>query len=152
SSVIQDVEALQHSFKSELQLQRIIAKLLSRMPHTSNVQILQGPQEKGKDLIFFTPGLTGPVLNACVVKNSKISGKVSSSQGARTVFHQAEQALDTNHVDENGRSIPVNKVYVITPHTISQEAISSIAGALKRNEGVIEFVAGPQLFELFRLH
>jgi hypothetical protein len=122
------------------------------MPQVSNVQILQGPQEKGKDLIFFTPGLTSPILNACVVKNSKISGNVSSSHGARTVFHQAEQAIDTDHLDENGRSISVSKVYVMTPHTISQEAISSIVGALKRSQGVIEFVAGPQLFELFRTH
>jgi hypothetical protein len=149
-SPIGDLDSLQKSFSSEMHLHRAIAKLLSRMPHTSNVQILHGRMEKGKDIIFFTPSLTGPLLNACVIKNMKITGNVEASTGARTIFHQAEIALDSTYTNENGQQLRVKKVYIITPFAISQDAISSIESALDKHAVAIEFVAGPQLFDLFK--
>ena len=85
-------------FDSEGLLQQAIAGLLRRMPNVTGVQILQGAQEYGKDVIFYVPGLADTLLCACVVKNTVISGQVSSTSGARTVFLQAQQALDTPHV------------------------------------------------------
>src|SRR5437879_3250843 len=62
-------------FPSEALLQQAIAGLLTRMPDTSGVQILQGSQEFGKDLIFYhRGGFDEQTLCACVVKNTKITG------------------------------------------------------------------------------
>ncbi len=91
-------------------LQQALAKLLSKIPNHSGVQILQGSAELGKDIIFYTPSAFDQKdLNACVVKNTKITGNASTPTGARTVFNQAQQALDTPLVDENGREQKVRR-------------------------------------------
>ena len=75
------------TFPSEAVLQQALAKLLSKIPGHTGVQILQGSHEIGKDIIFYTPGAFGQRdLNACVVKNTKITSSASSTAGARTVF------------------------------------------------------------------
>lgn len=141
----------EESFSSEAILQQAIANLLTRMPDITGVQILQGPNELGKDLIFYIRGGFGePVLCACVVKNTKISGDVSKSSGARTVFHQAEQAFDSTHINSSGTEVRVERVYVITPFGIPQAAIASIAGKLRERAGQIVFMGGSSLFDLFK--
>ncbi len=141
----------EQSFSSEIILQQAIAKLLTRMPDISGVQILQGPQELGKDLIFYIKGAFGePVLCACVVKNSRITGDASKSAGARTVFHQAEQAFDSPHINASGTEVRVERVYVITPYEILPAAITSIVGRLRARAGQVVFMSGSLLFEKFK--
>jgi hypothetical protein len=138
-------------FDSESLLQQAIAGLLSRMPSVTSVQILQGAQEYGKDIIFCVPGgLADTLLCACVVKNTVISGQVSSNSGARTVYLQAQQALDTPHTTGNGNEEYVQRVYIVTPYPIAPTAIAAIGGALKEKKGQVTFVGGPALFDLFR--
>lgn len=140
-----------NNFDSEARLQEAIASLMQRIPGHTDVQILQGTQEFGKDIIFRCPaGMGDTMLCACVVKNTKITGNVASSGGARTVFNQAAQCLDTPHVDTAGREVPVERVYVVTPYEISPPTISSIRGALAARSGQIVFLSGPQLFDLFK--
>ncbi len=141
----------EQSFSSEANLQQAIARLLTRMPDITGVQILQGPQELGKDLVFYIRGGFGePVLCACVVKNTKISGDATKSGGARTVFHQAEQVFDSAHIDSSGKSVRVERVYVITPYAISPSTITSIVGRLRERAGQVVFIGGSSLFDLFR--
>lgn len=138
-------------FETEYLLQQAIAGLLSKMPNVSGVQILQGAQEYGKDIVFYVPGgLADKLLCACVVKNTKITGQVSASSGARTVMLQAQQALDTPHVAATGSDEWVQHVYIITPYPIDPSAVSAIQGALKEKRGQVEFIGGPALFDLFR--
>ena len=140
-------------FPNETVLQQALAKLLSKIPGHSGVQILQGSQELGKDIIFYTPAAFGQRdLNACVVKNSKITGSASSSAGARTVFNQAQQVLDTPITDENGNPQKVSRVFIITPHPIPPETASSIVGALRASEERVKFVSGATLLDLFKKH
>ncbi|HLY99864.1 MAG TPA: hypothetical protein VKT33_12460, partial [Candidatus Angelobacter sp.] len=81
------VEEFADSFPSEQVLQQALAKLLAKIPNNTGVQILQGNAEIGKDIIFYTPAAFGQKeLNACVVKNTKVTGNASTSAGARTVF------------------------------------------------------------------
>src|SRR5258706_3459332 len=135
-------------FDSENLLQQAIAGLLARMPNVTGVQILQGSQEYGKDIVFYVPGgLNERLLCASVIKTTKISGKVMSSSVARTVLLQAAQALDTLHVVGNGQEEYVRLVYVITPYPIEPAAISAIQGALKEKRGQVTFIGGPTLFE-----
>jgi hypothetical protein len=110
------VEEFAQTFPSEYVLQQALAKLLSKIPNHTGVQILQGSNEFGKDIIFYTPAAFGQKdLNACVVKNTRITGSASTNVGARTVFNQAQQALDTSLHDENGREPRVKRVFIITP-------------------------------------
>jgi hypothetical protein len=148
-----DLRTFTGSFRSEVLLQQAIAGLLARMPNVTGVQILQGSQEYGKDVVFCIPGGLGErILCACVVKNCRITGNAARSTGARTILHQAEQALDTPHLDEVGRQVAVERIYVVTPYEIPPPTISSIAGALRKANGGVLFIGGAKLFELFRLY
>ncbi|MBV9761587.1 MAG: hypothetical protein JO340_13585 [Acidobacteriaceae bacterium] len=145
------IDAFSKSFKNEILLQQAVAALLSRMPNTSGVQILQGAQEYGKDIVFHAPGGFGePELNACVVKNCRITGECSASAGARTVLFQAQQAFDTPHIDENGNEIRVSKVYIITPYPIPPATVASISGSLKDLARRTVFLGGTTLFDRFK--
>jgi hypothetical protein len=147
------IQEFAETFPNESVLQQALAKLLGKIPGHSGVQILQGAHEVGKDIIFYTPGALGQRdLNACVVKNTKITGSASSAAGARTVFNQAQQALDTALLDENGKEQKVSRVFIITPHPVPPETVASIIGALRSNDERVRFVSGGSLLELFKLH
>jgi hypothetical protein len=121
------------------------------MPDISGVQILQGPLELGKDLVFYIRGAFGEsLLCACVVKNSRISGDAGKAEGARTVYQQAQQAFDSPHVDSSGRDLPVERVYIVTPFDLSPSTMTSIRGRLSDRAGQVVFIGGPVLFDLFR--
>jgi hypothetical protein len=80
------VEEFAATFPSERVLQHALARLLAKIPGHSGVQILQGPDELGKELIFYTPRPFGTKdLNACVVKNTKITGDAKNTVRAPTV-------------------------------------------------------------------
>ena len=131
------------SFSSESLLQQAIAGLLTRMPDITGVQILQGTQELGKDLVFYIRGGFGEqLLCACVVKNTKITGDAGRAEGARTVFLQAQQAFDTPYVDGSGRDNRVERVYIITPFDLPPATIYSIEGRLKERSGQVVFIGG----------
>lgn len=147
------VEEFAGKFPNELVLQQALAKLLSKIQGHSGVQILQGGREIGKDIIFYTPAPFGERdLNACVVKNTKITGSAGSTTGARTVFNQAQQALDTPNVDENGKEQKVKRVFIVTPYPIPPETVDSIRGALRAGDERVQFVSGTSLLELFKTH
>lgn len=144
-------ESTKFSFSSEDFLQHAIVGLLQRMPDHTGVQRLQGSQELGKDVIFYvTGGLGESVLCACVIKNKRITGKVDTSNGARTILFQAEQALDSLHVDNSGNKIRVEAVYVITPFDLPPATIISIEGKLKERASRVKFIGGSALFDKFK--
>jgi hypothetical protein len=138
-------------FSSEFLLQQAIAGLLMRMPKVTGVQVLHGPQEYGKDLIFNYVGALGERMPcACIVKNTKISGKVGDSQRARAVLEQVEQALGIAFLDASGEETLIHRAYVFSPYEITQSAINSIRGKLRERSGQVMFVGGSSLFQLFR--
>src|SRR5260221_2146109 len=141
------------AFKSEDDLRKHLAALLNKMPHTQSVQITHGTQEYGKDIVFYAPdGFDNWQLNACVIKKTKITGSVDDNDGARTVFHQAEQALDTPFINGLGEKERVSKVFIISPFDCSQSTMHSIQGKLETHFGKIEFLCGSKLFEKFSKH
>src|SRR5713226_136842 len=97
-----------------------------RMPDCGNVRATHGASEQGKDIVFYSQGASETLLNACVIKNEKISGCADSSTGARTVFRQVEQSLDTVLVNDQGQPENVARAYVIPPHECSPQAMESI--------------------------
>src|SRR5882672_7814404 len=111
-----DITGFSKAFTSEDVLRKQISQILSKIKGNAGVEITHGAQEYGKDIIFYSrDGLEDEVLNACVVKNDKISGSVDSQSGARAVLIQVEQALDTPYVNHQGEQRRVGKVFIMSP-------------------------------------
>jgi hypothetical protein len=121
------------------------------MPDITDVQILQGPLETGKDIVFNIRGGFGEQIPcACVVKNTRITGSVSKPGGARTIYFQAEQAFDSKYSNADGRDTVVERVYVVTPYDLPPATVASISGKLKERSGRVKFIGGSRLFDLFK--
>ena len=143
------VQQLSESFKDEAALRQSLVALLEKMPGISNVRHTHGTDERGKDIVFDAEGpFDQSYLVACVVKNTKITGSVESNHGARTVYNQAEQALQLKFTDSKGVERQVAKVFVITPAECSTSAIESIKDKLQTNGERLTFICGPQLLDL----
>lgn len=148
-----DLQRFIEGFENEDALRRAVEALLTRMPDCFDVRATHGANEYGKDIVFCSEGPMGePILNACVIKNDKITGSADSSSGARTVFHQVEQALDTRIRDKDGQARSVARAYVITPHECTPQAMDSIQGALERRSGQVVFICGNGLLSKFKKH
>lgn len=146
-----DLKRSIEGFDNEDALRRAVEALLMKMPECTNVRATHGTLEQGKDIIFCSEGPMGEVLvNACVIKNEKISGSAESTSGARTVFHQVEQSLDTPILNEQGQSQAVSRAYVITPHECSPQAMESIKGQLVKRSGQVAFICGNELLLKFK--
>jgi len=151
--VTDDLKRFIEGFDNEDALRRAVEALLMKMPGCTNVRATHGPLEQGKDIIFCSEGPMGEVLlNACVIKNEKISGSADSGSGARTVFHQVEQSLDTPILNEQGEPQAVSRAYIITPHECSPQAMESIRGQLARRSGQVFFMCGNDLLVRFKKH
>ncbi len=149
--VTDDLKRFIEGFDNEDALRRAVEALLMKMPGCTNVRAHHGPLEQGKDIVFCSEGPMGEaLLNACVIKNDKISGSAESSSGARTVFHQVEQSLDTPILNEQGQSQFASRAYVITPHECSPQAMESIRGQLERRSGQVIFICGNELLLKFK--
>jgi hypothetical protein len=137
-------------FKDEADLREKIAALFRKMPRTQGVQITHGSQELGKDIIFFSEDSIGDwQLTACVVKNDQITGQAESNKGARTVFSQAEQALDSPLIAADGGDQYASTVYIISPYECPIPTMVSIKGKLAQRRGQARFLCGSKLAELF---
>lgn len=146
-----DLKRFIEGFDNEDALRRAVEALLMKMPGCTNVRATHGSLEQGKDIIFCSEGPMGEVLlNACVIKNDKISGSAESNSGARTVFHQVDQSLDTPILNEQGQPQAVSRAYVITPHECSPQAMESIKGQLLRRSGQVVFICGNDLLSKFK--
>jgi hypothetical protein len=151
--VTDDLKRFIEGFENEDALRRAVEALLIRMPDCANVRATHGASEQGKDIVFYSQGAMGEtLLNACVIKNERISGSADSGSGARTVFHQVEQSLDTPLVNDQGQPEIVARAYVITPHECSPQAMESIKGKLQHRSGQVTFICGNALLAKFKRH
>lgn len=148
-----DLKRFIEGFDNEDALRRAVEALLMKMPGCTSVRATHGALEQGKDIVFCSKGPMGEILlNACVIKNDKISGSAESGSGARAVFHQVEQSLDTPILNEQGETQPVSRAYVITPHECSPQAMESISGSLKTRSGQVAFICGNELLLKFKTY
>lgn len=131
-----DLKRFIEGFENEDALRRAVEALLMRMPDCTSVRATHGAGELGKDIVFYSQGAMGEtLLNTCVIKNDKISGSADSGSGARTVFHQVEQSLDTPLVNNQGQNEIVARAFVIPPQECSPQAMESIKGKLQHRSG-----------------
>jgi len=142
-----------NSFKDEAELRVALISLLEKLPNTKNIRHTHGSGELGKDIVFTSAGPFGrDELIACVIKNDPLSGSADSNRGARTVFIQAEQCLDTPVINHKGIPENISSVFVITPHECSTASITSITSKLNKSAGTVRFIFGRELFDLFEEH
>jgi len=135
-------------FATEDRLRRVFADLLTKMGKES-VRVTHGPTEKGKDIVFYGPGGLGERrLFACVVKNVRITGSISSRSNAKEVLNQAEQAFAEPYLNLSGKEERVDSVYIISPFEPPLSAVASIQHQLTK-VGPIEFFCGRRLLDLF---
>ncbi len=137
-------------FESENLLRQAVAGLLARMPNVSEVQILHGSQEYGKDIVFCSTGPMQETTNcACVIKNKPLSGKLGTTGSLRALIDQIEQSLDTPFPDNRGERRSIHTVYVISPYQVTPAAMEGIEGKLKSRSGQVKFVTGTELYRYF---
>lgn len=139
-------------FSSETVFQQAIANLLRKIPGISNVEITHGAQEYGKDIVFSSKEVLSENVCACVIKNKKITGKVTGSASAREVLFQIEQAFDTPFIGRDGSERFVDQVFVISPFDIAQTTLRSISGKLQTTKRSVEFIGGSRLIELIEVY
>src|ERR1700722_15770336 len=108
---------LQHfaeAFRNEADLQERLATLFSKVTGAQGVRATQGTQEYGKDIIFYSQDATGDwILNACVVKNEKITGSAEGLSSGRTGVTQGQQPFDALQIKASAENDSVAHVYVI---------------------------------------
>jgi hypothetical protein len=156
---VSQLDLFAREFKTEAHLRKVIADLFRKMGHTG-VRITHGPNEKGKDIIFYSEGPLGERrLFACVVKNESITGQADDhTRGAPTLVHRIQGVL--NQIESafgeplpNGRGAEewVDCVYVISPYECTSPTIESVKTRLQRG-GQISFKCGSELLDLFAKH
>ena len=81
------------SLKERELCELVIIPLLEAMGY-EQIRYTHGPLEMGKDIVFSRADpLEAQITCAAVVKISRISGSVSSSDSAREIWHQVRQAF-----------------------------------------------------------
>jgi hypothetical protein len=145
------LDVFSSTFENESHLRTALVGLLERMPNTSDIRLTHGTLELGKDIVFrFSGPFQETQLASCVVKNGKISGSVEADDGARTVFLQAEQSLDTPVTNPaNGQKEKIAQVFVISPYDCAPATVESIASKLEDSAGRVTFLCGRKLLEKF---
>jgi hypothetical protein len=142
-----ELNFLQSLSESELR-ELVLLPLLSRMGYT-NIRHIHGTMEFGKDIVFSHQDPLARIRHyALVVKAGPLSGSVSKSNSIRAALIQIEQALDTPFLDLSGTETHLDGIYLITPHPLSQQAVSSIRGALHGKRQSVVLIDGPALIDL----
>jgi len=148
-----ELEHFTKSFSSEADLRERLATLFSKMPGIQGTRITHGSQEYGKDIIFYSRDAMGDwILNACVVKNEKISGAADGNTSGRNVLVQSEQAPDTPYINSSAEEENVARVYVISPYECPQTTMRSVQGKMRGRSGQVTFLCGRPLLEKFARH
>ncbi len=139
---------------TEAELSELVLIPLFRQMKYSDIRYTHGTLEYGKDILFCTSSpLEGTVHYCATVKRYPLSGSVSSSKSIHEVFFQVSQALTEPFIDPlDGRAVHIEKVFVITPFSVSQACARSISGKLQQMKKHITFIDGPKLLSLLREH
>lgn len=140
------------SLKEAEFVELVLLPLLDKMGY-ERIQVTHGASEYGKDIVFSTPDpldlVDGRHYLSATVKMYPLSGSVSSSRAMHEVYFQIRQSLTEPFIHPyNGIDIHIDRVYVITPYPITQQAIRSIRGELQLLENRVFLLSGPELLSL----
>ena len=141
---------------NELRFHELLLTLLPRMD-AKNVDHTHGPNEHGKDIVFYKEDKFGKTYCAVVAKVGDISGASSGSETLktllRTIEYQVESAFKVAYIDvamEHSETVNVNEVIVWTTGSISNTAEERILASLKSEYRNVRFRDGKQTLELIQ--
>ena len=125
-----EVERFARAFKTEKELREHLETLFRKMGRLE-VRITHGTSERGKDIVFYGPsGLDDHSLYACVVKNDRIVGDVTSPTAAQVVFTGpgGSEVQILSPINSLGNSIGVDLLLVSnrSPHCRADSKINLV--------------------------
>lgn len=133
----------------------VLIPLFSQMGFKEVIEY-HGPQEKGKDIIYYDLDRFGnKKYTHVVVKKGNISGSASTSSGAKEVLFQVQQGFQEPYTDIYGlKQVIMDSCLVVTSRQIKNTAIESISGHLQQTnlDKLVDFIDGPRLIELMDQH
>ncbi len=115
-----------------------------------------GTAEKGKDIIFYeTDKFDAKIYTGVVVKKEPIKGAVGKPGGAMEVLFQVDQTFNEAYTDVYGlKELVIDRCIVITSRNITNTAIESIKGKLKKSnlDKLVNFFDGGKIVDLLDDH
>lgn len=137
---------------NENELSELVLMPLFEALDYNNIRYTHGVLEQGKDIVFTQDDPLDKEISCCaVVKSVKLTGSVSRSTGINEIYFQVNQALTEPYIDPfKGKPTVIDKAYVITPYSISNQCIGSIRGQLRQLENRVAFIDGPHLLSLIK--
>ena len=136
----------------EAELRRDVLLPLLTAAGFSDVHEVHGPTEKGRDIFFWeTTKLGESVACVAVVSIKDITGTVGKRNSAQRILDQIQTALNQPIEDRyKGRSVEVDRCWVITSGRILSTAMESISGSLHKSNlsKVVHFVDIDRLVSL----
>ena len=147
-SNLQELEFLRSLTEREL-CELALLPLLSAQGY-SEIRYTHGKLEGGKDIVFCSADpLAGKMLYCATVKRAPLTGAVTGSRAIREVLYQVKQALTQPYLNPfDAKEAFPERVYVITPHEITNEATESIKGELRDLSNHVFFIDGPLLLSM----
>ena len=144
--------------QSETQFHELLLKLLPRM-EAKNVEYTHGPDEHGKDIVFYKEDNFGRTYCAVVAKAGDISGASSGKRTLKTLLqtieYQIESAFKVAYKDvtsEHAEQVQMNEVIVWTTGSISNTAQDRILSSLNSEYRNVRFRDGKQTLALVEKH
>jgi hypothetical protein len=134
-----DLEKLRES-----ELHKLLKSLFEKMGY-QDVQIMQGTNEQGKDLVMWKEDDFHQRVNyAVVVKAKKITGRAGTD--IATITTQVQQAFGSTFPNKiSGEAQNISKCFIVSSHEITPQAISSMKAAL--HDKAINIIAGDTLWQ-----
>jgi hypothetical protein len=136
----------------EAELRRDVLLPLLTATGFSDVHEVHGPTEKGRDIFFReTTKLGESVACVAVVSIKDITGTVGKQNSAQRILDQVQTALNQPIEDRyKGRSVEVDRCWVITSGRILSSAMERISGSLQKSNlsKVVYFVDIDRLVSL----
>lgn len=147
SEKLKKIESLNEAlFRKE-----VIVPLLKKMGY-EKVRETHGPDELGKDIVFYEPSKLGGFHSAVVVKVGNISGAASGEKNLATVLTQIDMAFENPFFDyEDKQNYQINKVIVWTSGNISSSAQKQIQNQTAKLRNVT-FFDGTKTIDLLEEH
>ncbi len=147
----EDIRFLQSLSEPEL-AELVLVPLLERMGYVS-IRYLHGLVETGRDIVFTSDDpLRGPLHHAATV-DCGLRDQHTSQQVIREAALRLKHALRTLYISPfTGELITISEAYYVTPFTLPEPLLSSIASDLGGERGRVRVIDGPALAKLIERH
>ncbi len=112
------------------------------------VTITHGTLEFGRDLVFLEVDKLGrEIWRGIQVKATKLSASKASTESAREIIHQCEEALETAYTTTTGERVRLREIWLVTTKPLPEQTKLAIAGRLKERH-LVHILDGADVADL----